>query len=108
MRRIYALLLRVEGYTVYEAANIVNAREIIKSDNINLVLLDIKFRIGEPDGRELYEILQSFHKTLKIIVTSVYPLEEQKQIIKDAFDYYDKAQGIEVLLDKVKNAMQEN
>jgi CheY-like chemotaxis protein len=46
--------------------------------------------------------MQVFHKSIKVIVTSVYPVEEQRKIMKDAADYYDKAQGVDILLEKIK------
>lgn len=55
----------------------------------------------------MYEIIRLFQKKSKIIVTSVYSLEEQKQIIEGASDYYDKSQGIDILLARIKEALKE-
>lgn len=38
-------------------------------------------------------------------MASVYPVDKQKSIITDATDYYDKSQGAEVLLTKIKKAL---
>jgi hypothetical protein len=40
-----------------------------------------------------------------IIVTSVYPLEDQKILIRGAADYYDKSDSLQVLIDKVNRVM---
>jgi DNA-binding response OmpR family regulator len=64
----------------------------------------------DPDsgvGSIMYEIIRLFQKKSKIIVTSVYSLEEQKQIIEGASDYYDKSQGIDILLARIKEALRE-
>lgn len=105
IRKIYNNLLTAEGFQVIEATDAVGANEILKRDNVNLVLLDIK--MPQVEGDVMYEIIQSFHKKVKVIVASVYPLDEQKRIITGAADYYDKSQGTEVLLAKVRKVLQE-
>lgn len=105
VRRIYSRLLTIEGFEVIEAQDADCANEILKKDDIDLVLLDIKMPI--VDGSILYEIMQLFHKKVKVIVASVYPLDEQKRIIKGATDYYDKSEGIDLLLTKVKRVLRD-
>lgn len=70
---------------------------------MDLILLDIK--MPEVDGPALFEVIQLFHKKAKVIVTSVYPLDEQKRIIAEATDYYDKSQGLDKLIEKVKKTL---
>lgn len=103
IREIYAKFLISEEYSVIEASNAVDAYEILKKENIDLVLLDIK--MPEINGSIMYEVLRLFHRDIKVIVSSVYPLYEQKEIISGAFDYHDKSQGIDVLLGKINNAL---
>lgn len=67
------------------------------------MLLDIK--MPEVNGTILYDIISVFHKGIKVIVSSVYPLDDQKSLIKGAVDYYDKSEGIKVLKEKVKRAL---
>lgn len=105
VRRIYSRLLTIEGFEVIEAQDADCANEILKKDDIDLVLLDIKMPI--VDGSILYEIMQLFHKKVKVIVASVYPLDEQKRIIRGATDYYDKSEGIDLLLTKVKRVLKD-
>ncbi|MDD5439482.1 MAG: response regulator [Candidatus Omnitrophica bacterium] len=102
VRGIYTRLLASVGYDVVEASNACDANEIVKRNPIDLILLDI--RMPEVDGSIMYEVLRTFHKGVKIIVSSVYPLERQKKVIAGATDYYDKSRGIDELLQKVTKA----
>ncbi|MFA6218023.1 MAG: response regulator [Candidatus Omnitrophota bacterium] len=104
IRDMYASLLVSEGFKVIEASNASDTNEILKKENIDLVLLDIK--MPDVDGQTLSEVIQLFHKKTKIIVSSVYHPEEQKRMISWAHDYYDKSQGIEVLLKKIKGVVE--
>jgi len=103
IREIYTKLLTDEGFSVMAAPNVWDANEILKKDQIDLVLLDIK--MPQADGSVLYDAMQLFHRESRVIVTSVYALDEQKRIIKEAADYFDKSQGLEILLTKVKNIL---
>lgn len=105
IRQIYNNLLTPEGFEVIEASNAASANEILKEKKIDLILLDIK--IPEVDGAVMYEVIQLFHKKVRVIVSSVYPVEDQRQIIIGAIDYHDKSQGTEILITKIKNALKE-
>lgn len=103
MRRIYARLLTLEGFNVIESPDAMDANELLKRERVDLVLLDIK--MPEVDGSILYEAIRMFHKKIKVIVASVYPIDEQKRIIEGAADYYDKSQKIDLLLSKIKQVL---
>jgi len=103
IRALYCNLLKDEGYKVFQVANAFDANEILKREIIDLVLLDIK--MPEVDGSIMYETMQLFHKKIKVIVTSVYALSEQKQIINGAVDYHDKSESNQILLAKIKEAL---
>jgi hypothetical protein len=60
------------------------------------------------DGTVLYEIAQVFCGKSKIIVTSVYPLEDQKKLIPGAADYYDKSDSLQILIRKVNRLLTKN
>ncbi|OGW74625.1 MAG: hypothetical protein A2Z72_06155 [Omnitrophica bacterium RBG_13_46_9] len=104
IRKIYLRLLTAEGYGAIEASTADDAYGVLIKEKVDLILLDIK--MPEIDGSIIYEIIQSFNKKVRVIVTSVYPIIEQKQIIEGASDYYDKSQGTDVLLAKVKSALE--
>ena len=64
----------------------------------------------EADGNLVnisYEAVKLFREKCKVIVTSVYSLREQKQIVSEASDYYDKSQGIDILLAKVREVLKD-
>ena len=104
IRKIYSGLLIGEGFEVIERSNAMEASEALVREKVDLVLLDIK--MPEVDGNILYEVMQLFHKSVKIIVTSVYPLDEQKRLIAGTADYYDKSQGIDILISKINKVLE--
>ena len=90
-------------FDVYLAADAVEATNIIIRKNMDVILLDIK--MSRVDGRQLWDIINEYDPGLKIIVASVYPVEKQKRMIPNAANYYDKSQGMMMLLEKVTNAL---
>ncbi|HRZ39884.1 MAG TPA: response regulator [Candidatus Omnitrophota bacterium] len=102
IRKLHAELLESEGYQVVSVPDAVEASEILLRKHFDIILLDIN--LPRVYGSILFDLIRAFSKSIKVIVTSVYPVEEQRRIMKDAFDYYDKAQGVDVLLEKVKKA----
>ena len=103
IRRIYRDLLASFGFLVEEAATADQANEIVKHEKVDLVLLDIK--MPEAGGDSLFEVMSLFHRDMKVIVTSVYPLDVQRRMVAGAHDYYDKSQGIRVLLTKIRQVL---
>jgi CheY-like chemotaxis protein len=103
IRGIYSRLLNGIGFEVLEASTADEANEIVTHEKVDLVLLDIK--MPEVEGDVFYELLQSFHRHCKVIVSSVYPLNDQRRMITGADDYYDKSQGFWVLLDKINRVL---
>lgn len=102
IRDIYVKILTSEGYLVRAAPSAIDAYEILKRENFDLMLLDIK--MSKVNGSVMYDVIEQFHKNLKVIVSSVYPLNVQKRVIPGAYDYYDKSQGIGLLIRKIKRA----
>lgn len=100
VRKLHVELLENEGYEVVGVSDAVQASEILIKKHFDIILLDIN--LPHVFGSVLFDLMQVFHKSIKVIVTSVYPVEEQRKIMKDAADYYDKAQGVDILLDKIK------
>lgn len=103
IRRIYRNLLVGEGLEVIEAANAMDAREALLKEDISLVLLDIN--LPGVGGETVYDIIDAFHRDVKIIVSSVYHISEQKNIIDNAAAYHDKSQGTMILLKKIMEVL---
>jgi DNA-binding response OmpR family regulator len=105
VRGIYNSTLKNEGFIVLEASDAIEASIILNRESVDIIILDI--RMPQVYGSVFYDVMQNFHKEVKVIVASVYPVDEQKKLIQDAADYHDKAQGIDILLEKIKKAERE-
>ena len=106
IRHIYGKTFLKEGFRVLESSSADEANEILLIEKVDLMLLDIN--MPSVDGCVFHMVSQMFHPDIKVIVSSVYPLDDQKLLIKGAFDYFDKSEGIKVLIRKVKSAFDEN
>ncbi|MDP8266815.1 MAG: response regulator [Candidatus Aceula meridiana] len=103
IRRTYNSVFTKEGYRVLEASNADEANDVVTSNKIDLMLLDIE--MPDVNGTILYDVTKLFRKDLNIIVSSVYSLDDQRFLIKNADDYFDKSEGIKVLKEKVSRAL---
>ncbi len=100
----YKRLLEEEGFAVFTARSATEGtRMLIREEEMDLVLLDIN--MFEVDGGVMKEVIDEYDPQLKVVVSSVRPLEEQKEIIPEAADYFDKSQGTDLLLKKVKKVL---
>lgn len=106
IRSVFCKIMQREGFHVIEAANAVDAYDLILNNPVDLILLDINMM--EVDGTVLYEVVRQFFRKAKVIVTSVYPLEDQKKLIKGAADYYDKSDSLQILIRKVNRLLVKN
>lgn len=104
IRNVYRNLLTKEGFEVLEAKNASQGTfKLISSEQIDLILLDIN--MPEIDGVIMRDVINEYDPQFKIIVASVYPIDEQRQAIPNANDYFDKVQGVDVLIEKVKKVL---
>ena len=103
VRSTYRDLLAGEGFDVLTASSVVEAYSLLGKEEIDLVLLDIY--MPEIDGSALYEMALRFNRKVKVIISSVCPLYRQELLIYGAHGYFDKSEGIDVLLDKIENVL---
>ncbi len=103
--RMYVSMINEASLEARPASNAHEALNILIREPIHLVLLDIS--IPGIDGRTIFEIIKEYDPNLKIIIASVYPLDTQRQMIPQAYDYFDKSHGPILLLSKVLNVLQE-
>ncbi len=106
IRAIYRDLLLSESFEILEAKNGEWACSLLmQHDNIDLVLLDI--HMSAVNGQPLFNLIKNYSPKAKVIVSSIYPVEEQKYVIRGADDYFDKSEGMSLLLHKIKKVLTE-
>lgn len=107
IRNVYRQLLTLELFEVLEAENGEQAGILlIQHTDIDLILLDIHMPV--VNGAVLFDLIKLNNPNAKVVITSVYPIEDQRRLIYKADSYHDKAEGIDVLLLKIRNALNEN
>lgn len=99
----YAVLLSEEGFEVEYATSAQEATKLLIREHFDLVLLDIN--MPEVDGKVMYEVIREYDRNMKVIVSSVYPIEEQVQSILGASAYHNKSQGVDILVAKIKEVL---
>jgi len=103
--KAYSMLLSEEGYEVRHASSAQEATGMMIRESFDLVLLDIN--MPEVDGKVMYEVVREYDKHMKVMVSSVHTIEDQMQSILGACAYHNKAQGIEILLKKIGEVLNE-
>ena len=106
VRGIYRKYLDKKGFDVREASNANEAEEILLKENIFIILLDID--MPDVTGDFFYKVIKLFHKNTRVIVSSVLPVSLQMDKIEGAFDYFDKSEGLNKLLEKVDKVLNED
>jgi two-component system KDP operon response regulator KdpE len=105
LRDYYRKALQAEGLEVLEAEDGEQATYMLLQDRqIDLFLLDLKLPVVR--GSKFFEAVKVFSPNAKIVVSSVYPLDTQRQMVEGADDYFEKSEGTDVLVTKVKKALQ--
>src|SRR5690606_7548012 len=99
--------------TIFTLNNPKNVVQLLAENEIDVVLLDMNYRIGFEDGREgmyfLKEIKTLSPKTLVILMTAFGKVETAVEGLKNgAFDYVLKPWENEKLLETVKLAVEES
>lgn len=100
----YTRLLSEEGFEVQHASNAQEATNFLIREHFDLVLIDIN--MPEVDGKVMYEVIREYDRNMKVIVSSVYPIEDQIQSILGASAYHNKSQGgVDMLVTKIKEVL---
>ena len=107
------MLLKKHFETIYTLNNPKNVIKILAENAIDVVLLDMNYRIGFEDGREglylLKEIKTLSPKTIVILMTAFGKVETAVEGLKSgAFDYVLKPWENEKLVSVVKQAVIES
>ncbi|MEH6308385.1 sigma-54 dependent transcriptional regulator [Olivibacter sp. CPCC 100613] len=99
-------ILEYEDYQVTDVDNGLDGLEIIKRDNVNLVLCDIK--MGRMDGMEVLTEAQTIKPDLPFIMISGHGTVETavEASKKGAYDFISKPPDLNRLLITVRNALE--
>lgn len=101
IRSIYKKLLTQEGYEVLDAGNWEDTTfALLQDKHIDLILLDIDMPV--LGGASWFDLIRLHLPLAKVIVASVYGIQDQKRLIEKADDYFDKSEGTWALLKKIK------
>ncbi len=104
IRDLYKRMLKAEGLSVLEAENGEQATVMLLQDKqIDLFLLDIQVPV--VNGAAFFDAVKLFNPQAKVVVSSVFPLDQQKSMIEGADDYYDKSEGMDVLMGRIKKIL---
>jgi DNA-binding response OmpR family regulator len=99
---LLSIKLRVTGYDVVTAVNGEKALQLIKSENPDLMLLDVI--MPGISGLEVLEKTRS-HSKMPIIVLSARPDNSQKALALGANFFISKPFDIDDLVDKIEKLM---
>ena len=103
IRMAYANLLLMSGFQVVRASSAWEAASIVIDETVDLILLDI--HMPETDGREFFDMVKEYNPHIKVMICSVEPIENQKTLIPQAVEYFDKSQGPKALLEKINSIL---
>jgi two-component system NtrC family response regulator len=102
---LYTRILNSEGYTVFGAQTLSKARNIFRSNQISVCIVDVRL----PDGNGiqfLAEIKKTYPETEVIVFTNYGVINDGVTAIKDgAFDYIVKGEVSAKLISVVSQAM---
>ncbi len=104
IRELYKEEFSKEGYTIILAASGSEAVEKIKTESVDLVILDI--RMPEIDGIIALEEMLKIRKKLPVIINTAYPQYKDNFLIWLAEDYVVKSTDLTELKKKVKSAIE--
>lgn len=104
VRGIYKRLMTAESFQVLEAENGEDAGLLLlQHTDFDLILLDIRMPV--VNGAVLFDLIKLHNPNAKVIVTSAYPLDDQRRAINRADAYHDKSEGTETLLLRIKSVL---
>lgn len=108
IRGLLSDILQDEGYRTVTASNAAAALQIVKEEQLNLVVLDIWLEGQEHDGIGVLKRIKTIHPNLPVIMISGHGnIETAVQTIKiGAYDFIEKPFKTEKLLIMVKRAME--
>lgn len=108
MRDILSSFFKKQGFTLKTAATLKEARQVIESDPIHLVISDIRLSPQREEGLELLRWIKNERKAIPVILVTAYGrVRSAVQAVKEgAYDYIEKPFDLEELLVVTKRALE--
>ncbi|WP_237710102.1 response regulator [Bacillus cereus] len=105
MRVLLHEVFQKEGYQTFQAANGFQALDIVKKDNPDLVVLDMK--IPGMDGIEILKHVKEIDESIKVILMTAYGELDMIQEAKDlgALMHFAKPFDIDEIRQAVRNEL---
>ena len=105
IRQLLKRVLSLEGYTAYEAGDLKAAARVVKNEEIDVIVCDVKL----PDGNGIdftKKVKTSWANIEIIVLTAFGNIPDSVQAMRcGAFDYITKGDDNEKLIPLVHNAM---
>ncbi|MFT3934763.1 MAG: sigma-54 dependent transcriptional regulator [Chitinophagaceae bacterium] len=106
LRTLLARIIRLEAFTVFEAADLKTGNRLLEKESIDVVLCDVKL----PDGTgvDFVQALRTKHPQIEIILLTAYGnIEDGVQAMKNgAFDYITKGNDNDKIIPLLNRAME--
>lgn len=106
LRNLLSRIIKLEGFTVFEASDLKSALKILDRENIDAVLCDVKL----PDGNGVAfvsEIKKNFPVVEVILLTAFGNIADGVQAMKNgAFDYITKGDDNEKIIPLLNRAVE--
>ena len=106
IRNLLSRIIKLEGFTVKEAADLKSARKIVEKDLPDVILCDVKL----PDGNGVefvHEMKTRFPLTEMILLTAYGNIADGVQAMKNgAFDYITKGDDNEKIIPLLNRAVE--
>ncbi|MBE6846323.1 MAG: response regulator transcription factor [Ruminococcus sp.] len=101
-RLLFRTVLESENYTVFTAENGIKALDVMESEHIDLVVLDIM--MPELDGYEFTRLLRESNNTLPVLMVSAkqLPSDKKKGFLAGTDDYMTKPVDEDEFLLRIK------
>lgn len=97
LRGLLAKILSLEGFTIFEAADVATGKDILKNELIHLVVTDVM--LPDSNGIDFTKFIRNEYQLIEVIVLTAFGnVKDGVQAMKlGAFDYITKGDGDEKL-----------
>ena len=106
IRKTLVILLESEGYRALEAANLEQAKQLLQSEPVDLLMTDL--RLGQENGMDLLSWLNASGREVESVIMTAYgSIENAVTAMKlGAYDYLTKPINPDELLLRVNKVLE--